>query len=205
MLFVDDNDVMVVIDGLVVSFVKKEFVFDIDLFFLWMMYDEVKIWFGYDVFDFCFGLEIVDCMDFVLQGDFGVFKNVVVVGGYVWVINVKNGQLYYSCCGIDVLMEFVKGFGVKGFVWFRVEDDGKLGGVIVKFFSDEFFVEFVEWLDVKMGDLILFLVDQWDVTCKVLYVLWIKIGAEMQFYDFKVMNFSWVVEFLMFEYDMEEK
>jgi len=205
MSFIDDNDVIEIIDGLVARLAKQELDLDVDLPLPRMTYDEAMTRFGHDAPDLRFGMEIVDCTDLAPRGDFGVFKNVVAAGGHVRAINVKNGQSHYSRRGIDALTEFVKSLGAKGLAWFRVEDDGKLGGAIAKFFSDEVLADFADRLDAKTGDLILFSADQWDATCKVLHALRTKIGAEMELYDPKTMNFSWVVEFPMFDYDTEEK
>jgi aspartyl-tRNA synthetase len=46
---------------------------------------------------------------------------------------------------------------------------------------------------------VMFSADQWLPSCKVLHNLRKKIGEEMKLYDPNEMNFSWVVEFPMFE------
>ena len=53
------------------------------------------------------------------------------------------------------------------------------------------------------GDLLLFVADRWEITCKALHGLRKRLGAELRLYDPKQMHFSWVVEFPMFEYDEE--
>ena len=55
------------------------------------------------------------------------------------------------------------------------------------------------------GDLLLFVADQMEGHLQGVYALRCKIAAEMKLYDPKAMNFSWVVEFPMFDYDDEEK
>jgi aspartyl-tRNA synthetase len=86
-----------------------------------------------------------------------------------------------------------------------VEDDGTLGGTIAKFFSTELLAEFGKRLSAEPGDLILFSADKFAATCRVLHALRTKIGREMKLYDSDAMNFSWVVEFPMFDFDEEEK
>lgn len=200
MSFVDEDDVMGEIDGLVAKLAKQELGLDVSTPLPRMTYDEAMRRFGHDAPDLRFELEIVDCTDLAPRGDFGVFKNVVEAGGHVRAINVKNGTKHYSRRGIDALTEFVKGFGAKGLAWFRVEEGGKLGGAIAKFFGDDLLAEFADRLNAETGDLILFSADQWAATCKVLHALRTKVGAEMELYDPKAMNFSWIVEFPMFEY-----
>jgi aspartyl-tRNA synthetase len=59
-------------------------------------------------------------------------------------------------------------------------------------------------MDAEPGDFLLFSADQWSVTCKSLYGLRKRLGAELKLYDAKQLHFSWVVEFPMFDHDEEE-
>jgi aspartyl-tRNA synthetase len=150
-------------------------------------------------------LELVDCTDLAAKSDFRVFSSVAAGGGRVRAINAKKGTDHYSRRGIDALTEYVSGFGAKGLAWFRVEEDGTLNSTIAKNFSPELLKEFATRLKAEPGDLLLFVADQWKVTCKALHALRIKIGAEMKLYDPRAMHFSWVVEFPMFDFDDEER
>ena len=59
-------------------------------------------------------------------------------------------------------------------------------------------------MDAAPGDLLLIVADKFEVTCKALYALRKRLGAELKLYDPATMHFSWVVEFPMFAYDEEE-
>jgi aspartyl-tRNA synthetase len=203
MSFVDSDDVIGIIDGLVAKLAKSELGIDVPLPLPRMTYDEAMERFGHDAPDLRFGCEIVDLSDLAPQSEFGVFKAVVESGGKVRAINVPKGGEFYSRRGIDALTEFVKGFGAKGLAWFKCEEDGKLNSTIAKFFSPELLAKFAERLGSKPGDLVLFSADNWEATCKVLHALRTKVGREMQLYDPQAMHFSWVVEFPMFAKDEE--
>lgn len=56
------------------------------------------------------------------------------------VINVKVVVVNFLCKDLDVLGVFVVNYGVKGFVWLKVEV-GELKGLIVKFFFEEKVIE----------------------------------------------------------------
>jgi aspartyl-tRNA synthetase len=170
-----------------------------------MTYDEVMERFGHDAPDLRYGLELVDCTDLAAKCDFRVFSSVAQSGGKVRAINVKKGGEFYSRRGIDALTEYAGQHGAKGLAWFKVEADGTLASTIAKNFKPELLKEIGARLKVEPGDLLLFVADQWKVTCKALYALRCKIAAEMKLYDPKAMHFSWVVEFPMFDYDDEEK
>ncbi|BBO31396.1 aspartate--tRNA ligase [Lacipirellula parvula] len=203
MSFVDSDDVIGIIDGLVAKLAKEELGIDVPLPLPRLRYDEAMERFGHDAPDLRFGCEIVDLTDLAPQSEFGVFKAVVDGGGKVRAINVPKGGEFYSRRGIDGLTEFVKGFGAKGLAWFKCEEDGKLNSTIAKFFSPELLAQFAARLGSKPGDLVLFSADNWEATCKVLHALRTKVGREMKLYDPQAMNFSWVIEFPMFAKDEE--
>ena len=205
MAFVDSDDVMGVIDGLVQKVAKEELGIDLKLPLPRMTYDEAMERYGHDAPDLRYDLELVDCTDLAAKSDFRVFSSVAASGGRVRAINAKEGGEHYSRRGIDALTEYVAQFGAKGLAWFKVESDGTLASTIAKNFTPELLKEIGDRLKAEPGDLLLFVADTWKVTCKALYALRTKIAAEMKLYDPKAMNFSWVVEFPMFDYDDEER
>jgi len=205
MSFVDADDVIGMIDGLVSRLAKDLLGIDVPLPLPRMTYDEAMRRFGHDAPDLRFGMEIVDCTDLAAQAEFRVFKSVAEAGNFVRAINAKGAAPKYSRKMIDELTTYVQqDFGAKGLAWFRVEEDGSLWSPIAKNFSPELLAQFKERLEGEPGDLLLFSADAWDVTCKALYGLRKRLGAELELYDPKAMNFSWVVEFPMFEFDADE-
>lgn len=205
MAFVDAEDVIGMIDGLVKQLAKSHLGIDLPTPLPRMTYDEAMERFGHDAPDLRFGMEIIDCTDLAAKAEFRVFQSVASSGGRVRALNVKKGTDQYSRRGIDGLTEYAAEFGAKGLAWFRVEEDGTLNSTIAKNFTPDLLKEFAIRLNAEPGDLLLFVADTFAVTCKALYALRSKIGREMKLYDPAAMNFSWVVEFPMFEYDNEEK
>jgi aspartyl-tRNA synthetase len=205
MAFVDAEDVISIISGLMQRLAKKELGLDLKLPLPRMTYDEAMERYGHDAPDLRFGLELVDVTDLAAKSDFRVFSSVAARGGRVRGINAKKGLDHYSRRGIDTLTEYVAQFGAKGLAWFRVEPDGALSSTIAKNFSPELLKQIGERMKAEPGDLLLFVADQWKATCKALHALRAKLGAEMKLYDPRAMHFSWVVEFPMFDYDEEER
>jgi aspartyl-tRNA synthetase len=205
MSFVEADDVMGIIDGLVAKVAKEELGLQLKLPLPRMTYDVAMERFGHDAPDLRYGLELVDCTDLAAKSDFRVFAGVAASGGRVRGINAKKGTGVFSRRGIDALTEYVAQFGAKGLAWFRVEPDGTLSSTIAKNFSPELLKEFAVRMKAEPGDLLLFVADQWKITCKALYALRTKMAAEMKLFDPKSMHFSWIVEFPMFDFDDEEK
>jgi aspartyl-tRNA synthetase len=205
MSFVDQDDVIGMIDGLMQKMAKELKDIDLQLPLPRMTYDEAMERFGSDAPDLRFGMELVNCSDLAAKAEFRVFSGAVESGGVVRGINAKGAAGNYSRKDIDGMTEWVKqDFGAKGLAWFRVEEDGSLWSPISKNFADELLVEFAGRMEAEVGDIMFFIADTYEVSCKALSALRKRLGAELNLYDPKEMHFSWVVEFPMFEFDNQE-
>jgi len=204
MSFVDSDDVIGMMDGMMQELAKDILDIDLKLPLPRLTYDDAMMRFGHDAPDMRFDVEIVDLTDIAKKTDFRVFRSVADSGNFVRAIVAPNGQSKYSRRGIDDLTKFVQeNFGAKGLAWFRVEDDGTLNSTIAKNFKPEELAEIATKTSAKPGDLVLIIADTWETSCKALYALRKRIGVDLELYDPKEMHFSWVVEFPMFDRDEE--
>lgn len=204
MSFVDAEDIIGMIDGLMSKLAKELLGIDLQLPLPRMTYDQAMERYGSDAPDLRYGMEIVDCSDWARQSEFRVFRGAVDAGGFVRGIKVEKRAEEFSRKRIDELTEFVKhDFSAKGLAWFRVEPDGSLWSPISKNVEPPVLEGFKSKFAAEPGDLLLLLADSWDVTCKGLNGLRRRLAAELKLYDPKQMHFSWVVEFPMFERDVE--
>lgn len=205
MSFVDIEDILGVIDGLMARMAKELLGIELKLPLPRMTYDEAMERFGHDAPDLRFGMELIDLGDLAAEAEFRVFRGTIESGGRVRGINAKGAADRYSRKGIDELTAFVQqDFSAKGLAWFKVESDGTLASPIAKNFDAALLERIGRRMDAAPGDLLLIVADQFEVTCKALYGLRKRLGAELKLYDPGAMNFSWVVEFPMFAVDDEE-
>jgi aspartyl-tRNA synthetase len=205
MSFVDADDVMGVIDGLMARLARDILGIELALPLPRMTYDEAMSRFGHDAPDLRFGMELVDVSDFGAESPLRVMREAVEAGGKVRGITAPGGAARYSRKDIDQLTELVKqDYGAKGLLWFRVEPDGKLWSPVSKNMTDEQLAALAQRMNAKPGDLLLFIADSWETTCRALYGLRKRLGAELKLYDPRKPHFSWVVEFPMFCRDEEE-
>ncbi len=205
MSFVESEDVIRMIDGLMKRLAREILDIDLPLPLPRMTYDDAMTRYGHDAPDLRFGLEIVDCTDLAKQSEFRVFSETANAGNFVRAINAKNASEALSRRKIDELTKMVQDdFGAKGLAWLRCEANGTLAGPIAKNFSESLLGEFKSRLGAEPGDVLLFVADRWEVSCKALYGLRKRLGVDLQLYDPKQMHFSWIVEFPMFEFDPEE-
>ena len=204
MSFVDGDDVIAMIDGLMARLAKELLGIELTTPLPRMTYDEAMERFGHDAPDLRFGMEIVDIGSLAAEADFRVFSEAAKSGKRVRGINAKGAADRYSRKGIDELTDFVKqDFGAGGLVWFKVDADGQLASPTAKLFQDDLLVQIGQAMDAEPGDFLMFVADEFEVTCKALYGLRKRLGAELELYDPAEMNFSWVVEFPMFARDDE--
>ncbi len=205
MSFVDAEDVIQMIDGLMMQLAKELLGIELQLPLPRMTYDQAMERYGSDAPDLRYGMEIVDCSDLARQSEFRVFRGAVDAEGFVRGIKIEKRAEEFSRKRIDELTEFVKhDFAAKGLAWFRVEPDGSLWSPISKNIEPQVLDGLKVKFNTSPGDLILLLADSWEVTCKGLNGLRRRLAAELKLFDPKQMHFSWVVEFPMFEHDADE-
>ncbi len=206
MSFVDADDVIGIIDGLIARLAKDILGIDLALPLPRMTYDDAMERFGHDAPDLRFEMELVNCTDLAGVCDFRVFRQAADTGGYVRGLNAQGAAPQFSRKRIDELTEYVKqDFGARGLAWFRVEPDGKLWSPIAKNFSESWLANLAERMEASPGDLLLFVADRWEITCKALAGLRKRLGSELKCYDPAQLHCSWVVEFPMFERDQEDQ
>jgi aspartyl-tRNA synthetase len=203
MSFVDENDVIAVIEQLLAVVFREALGKEITLPFPRMPYAEAMLRYGSDKPDTRFGMEIVDFSAELKACGFKVFADAVAKGGVVRAICVPQGGSF-SRSEIDDLTKYVSEFGARGLAWMKVTAAG-LESNIVKFFSAEDQAAIQKKLGAQPGDLVLFLADVPSVVAQGLGALRLRIGKHLKLIDTTKYNFLWVVDFPMFEWDTEEK
>ncbi|MBR4976162.1 MAG: aspartate--tRNA ligase [Thermoguttaceae bacterium] len=205
MSFIEMEDMIGLLDSLVARLMKEIKGVDIPLPLPRISYDEAMERFGHDAPDLRFGMELKDVTEIAKTVDFKVFRSVAESGGRVRGINVKNAADQFSRRDIDGLTTWTaEQFGAKGIVWFKVDADGKLTGTSAKNFSEEALEAIGAKLEAEPNDLLLFSCGDFTLTCRVLNGLRRRLAAQLKLYDPEEMNFCWVVNFPMFDWDEEE-
>ena len=205
MSFVEADDVMAVIDGLMARLAKEILGLELSLPLPRMTYDEAMERFGHDAPDLRFGMELVDLTELMSAGSSELFRQAVAGGACVRALNAPGAAAVLTRKNLDELVEFaVHDFGAKGLTWTKVESEWQLVGPGARHFDGGIRNAVLERLAAKPGDVFFVVADRKDVAGKALYGLRRRLGAELKLYDPSVMHFSWVVEFPMFEWDEEE-
>ena len=186
MSFVDADDVIGMIDGLMQRAGQGRCsASTCKLPLPRMTYDEAMERFGHDAPDLRFGLELVDCTDLAPQSDFRVFTSVA---------DERRPRARRStpraaasttrASGIDELTEFVAATSARrGWPGSRSKPTASWTRRSPRISPTSCSAKFAERMQAEPGDLLLFVADTWEVTCKALYALRKKLGEELKLYD----------------------
>ena len=202
--FVDEEQVMEVVEGMIATLFKETRGIDVNPPFARMSYDQALARFGTDRPDTRFGLELVDLTDIAAGCDFKVFRSAADLGGTVRAINAR-GCATFTRKELDDLTEFAVQFGAKGLAWVKVKEDGSWQSPIAKFFSDQERRRIGEVLQAEPGDLLFFGADRRQVVFQVLGELRNELARRLELLDRDQFNFTWVTDFPLVEYDDREK
>jgi aspartyl-tRNA synthetase len=203
MSFVEQEDVLKVIERLMVELFQKCLGVEIGIPFKRYSHKEALALFGSDKPDLRYGsLVQEDVTDLVKDTDFEIFRKVVKAGGKVKGFSVP-GQAAVSRKNLDDLTKFAIERGAGGLAWMKVEEGG-LTSPIVKFFKQETLGGLRHRLGASAGDLLLMVADQPAVTDQVLAALRAHV-ADLYHLKTDSFGFAWVTDFPLLERNEEEK
>ncbi len=202
MSFVDESDVMAVVEGLMVEFFRGIRGIDIPAPFRRMTHREAMETYGSDKPDLRFDLPIVTVTAAVGKSGFRVFSDAVKAGGVAAGLLVRGGGS--STRGqLDALTEVAKKAGAAGLVWLKVAESG-LDGPTAKHIERETGDALLAATGAKPGDLLLLVCDPAAKAYPALGTLRLEIGRRFNLVDESRNELLWVTEFPMFEFDAAE-
>ncbi len=160
--------------------------------------------FGTDRPDLRIALELVDVSDIASKSAFRVFSENVAAGRPVKALKAP-GCGHYSRKQIDELEEIAREAGARGLAWMAIDAESEQAkGFITKFFTVEQLSQLMEVLEAEPGDLLLFASDDVRVVHDVLGALRDQIGERLGYKEREELAFAWIVDFPLFEADLEE-
>jgi aspartyl-tRNA synthetase len=204
MSFINEDDVIELIEGLIQSIFAETLNREIELPFTRMTYDETLLKYGTDRPDTRFGLELSDITEIFINSEFKVFKDSISKGGILKAINAKGKGNNLSRKDIDALTDYARSLGAKGLAWIKVSED-EWQSPIIKFFSEEEKSGLKEKLQMEEGDIVFFGADSPYIVNLVLSNIRLELGKKLNLIEENKFDFLWVTHFPLLEYDDNEK
>ena len=155
-------------------------------------FDEAIAKYGNDRPDRRFGMEIQDATAVTRDSEFGVFKNAPAVR---YIVAPKA----FSRAELGRLEDLAKEWGAKGLAYIVVDDSGEVRSPIAKFLSEQELGAFAA----PSGSTLLFGAGDEAAVARVLGLLRLHLGRELDLIDADRNDFHWVTDFPLFEQDDE--
>lgn len=205
--FLDDNDIMDLMEGMTVKLFDEMLGVKFDKFQR-MPYSEAMRDYASDKPDLRIALKLVDVADIMQNVAFKVFSEPATdPKGRVVALRIPQGAKI-SRKQIDDYTKFVGIYGAKGLAYIKVNDasninngvdkESGLQSPIIKNMSDDVLAELIKRTGAEDGDIIFFGADKAKVVNDAMGALRVKIGHDLNLLT-KEWAPLWVVDFPMFE------
>lgn len=208
MSFVDEEDVISLIEGLLVEIWRSIKGAEPKRPFRRIPYNQAMEKYGTDAPDLRYDLSITDVTDICHESKYSIFQAVIKSGGKVRCINARqifstdskvlDDQGKFGRNWIDRLIEWTKDQGAKGLTWMKVVGN-KVESNIVKYFGDKVQEQLVSAMDGREGDLLLFIADSPRKSSELAGRLREKLAEEMELIKVDRDEFVWIVDFPLFD------
>ncbi len=205
MSFVERDDILSLIEEMMVGMVNMTSIVPLaSELFPRLTHAEALERFGTDRPDMRYGLELVDVSDIVGKSAFRVFAENVAAGRPAKAICVP-GCASYSRKQMEELEAIAREAGAKGLAWMAIDEEtDQMRGFITKFFDVDQLTALVDRLDAQPGDLLLFSSDEPRTVYSVLGALREEMASRLGYKEKNELAFVWIVDFPLFEEEMEE-
>ncbi len=205
MSFIDEEDVITVMEGLMAHVFQTGLGIDLPRPFPRIAFHEAMNRYGRDNPDTRFSLELRDLTDLLGSCDLAVFKETIGSGGIVKAIRIEgSGAKNLSRKDLDGLTDYVGAFGAKGLAWARINPDGWTSP-IAKFLKPAEIEAVQRRMEAKEGDILVFVADTPRVVHDALGNLRLHLAKKLDLIRPQTFAFTWVTEFPLFEYSDTEK
>ena len=201
MSFVDSDDVIECFEGLISTIFAECMDRELSTPFPRLTYAEALDRYGLDNPDTRFAMELKDLTEVVRGCGFKVFDSAITGGGVVKALKVTKGA-GFSRKDLDDLTELAATYGAKGLAWVKVTKEG-WQSPIEKFLADDVKDGIAKATGAEEGDLILFGADSAHIVNTVLGRVRLALGARLGLIPegLKDLNFVWITEFPLLEFD----
>lgn len=201
MSFVNQDDVIKMTEGLIENAFKAAGV-EVKAPFRRITWREAMDKYGSDKPDTRFGLELFNVTDVMEQSTFEAFKAVIKNGGTVRAIKIP-GIAGYSRKEMDDVRNMAISFGAKGLAWITYMEDGTVKSPVLKFLNENQIKEIQTRAQAQNGDIVFFVADYPSIVFDVLGRFRLYFGDKLNMIDKSKHDLLWVVDFPLFEQDLE--
>lgn len=204
MSFIKEGDIQLIIEKLLVHVWKKIFNIDIPMPFKRMTYQQAFADYGSDKPDLRYELKINDISSAFAQTELKFLRAVLDKNGAIGALHIPDHE--FSRSELDAWVPKAQKLGAKGLLWMRFKDENTIESPISNFLPADFFKRIkLSIPDLKPGSVLFVIAGEYKEAWTLLGRLRCQIAKELAMIPEGEFNFSWIVDFPLFEYDAENK
>ncbi len=200
--FLDRDDFLPIIEGMVTAVFRRVKGIDLPLPFPRLTYAEARARFGSDKPDLRFGMELHDLSDLFRGGGVETFAQAIASGGAVRALRVPGAERI-SRKELDDLITRAKALGARGLTWAKVTERGLQSPVARGL--EPVRAAFLDRCGAAVGDLLLLIADNTETALTVLGRLRVELAQRLGLIEAGHYRLAWVIDFPLFGYNAEEQ
>ena len=172
--------------------------------FVRLTYDESMNLYGTDKPDIRYGMKINDFTNLCKGNQFKVLSDTVSRGEVVKGLVVPKGS-EFSRRQIDDIVDYSKNLGSGGLIWIVLDSEFEFKSIVKKYLDKNFVKKLAKFSGAKNGDMILMVAGKNKNTLEILGNLRSRLGRDLQLYDQNELQFCFITDFPLFEWDEDAK
>lgn len=206
MSFVDEEDIMRLVEGMVSEMMEKTLKVKLTRPFRRMSYDEAMSRYGSDKPDLRFGWELHDVSPIFEASGFKIFDECLGRKGKIRALRVPlPAETDLSRKDIDELTQWIGDFGAKGLAWFKVKGPSEVDSPIAKFFDANRIQKLISETQAKAGDVIFLVASDAHISAVALGALRVHLAQKYKVIGEGKFEILWVKDFPLLDWNEEEK
>jgi len=202
MSFIEENDIIELVEKLLKYSIEKTFGIEIKIPFKRIEYDYAIEKYGTDAPDTRIKVEFFDLTDIFRNSEIKILREITEKGGFIKGFFINDGEKI-SLKDIENYNEFVKNSGGNGIGWIRFKNN-EIQSPFKKYLTEEIIKKIREFSSHKSNEILFFIGGDKNWVNQTLKSLIDNIKEKI-IENKKELSFVWVYNFPLFEYNEEEK
>ncbi|MCX2682378.1 aspartate--tRNA ligase [Campylobacter sp. MIT 21-1685] len=167
-----------------------------------MSYTQAMENYGSDKPDLRFDLKLIDVLELFTKSKNEIFTNIAKdpKKNRIKALKIPQGDRIFSKRQMQRFEEFVRKFGAQGLAFIQVKEEG-LKGPLCKFFDEEDLKTLSKICELEIGDVVFFGAGTKKIVLDYMGRFRVFLAQELDLIDSNALEFVWIVDFPMFEYN----
>jgi aspartyl-tRNA synthetase len=204
MSFIEEKDIQDLIERLLKHIFSTVLNKELSIPFRRLTYDEAFGFYGSDKPDLRYDLKISDLTDVFADTELKFLRDVINRGEKIGGIAVSGHAFTHS--ELNRWVDKAQKLGAKGLLWIDLESPENISSPVSKFLPKDFFMRIANACEGVCNGTVLFIVaGDHETSWEILGKLRQELAKELNIIPRDELNFSWITDFPLLEYDKKDK